>query len=181
MEAMTKRSTLGMGIMRGNTGALDLPREGVRGRESERAARPQVQPEIRSGAALKQRKSFGLSVFLGAGFYVVLAVLLMIVYSYVELTELSDSAVKYKAQIKSLKVEETRLINEHESRLSLTSVEEYAVTKLGMVKPEREQIVYLDLSGVDHAVVADNRERDEFGELLDGMYEKISSLLAYLN
>ncbi len=69
------------------------------------------------------------------------------------LTELNSKIVKAQTQLSELRSENTRLDMQLNSKVSLDKVEEYAVNNLGMVKRDRYQIVYFDLSEGNRAVI----------------------------
>jgi hypothetical protein len=82
-----------------------------------------------------------------------MTVLLFIVYSYMELSQLNSACQSGAAELLALQKEENILSRRAEANLSLGEVEAYAIGELGMVKPARDQIVYISFPGEDHAEV----------------------------
>lgn len=101
----------------------------------------------------------------------------MLIMGRAQLTEKSDQLAKLDKQLTIAQSENTRLNMELNSRVSLDSVETYARDVLGMSKQERYQIEYVDLSGGNKLVLADNQKEKGFFETLS---EKINGFLEYL-
>lgn len=72
------------------------------------------------------------------------------------LNELHGDIVKAQNSLSELQSEHTRLTMMLNSKVSLEKVEEYAVYTLGMVKRDRYQIVYFDLSEGNRVVTPAN-------------------------
>ena len=72
--------------------------------------------------------------------------------------ELDREILSLNAQITAAESENVRLNMEIDSVISLKNVEEYAITNLGMVKMEGNQIEYIDLSGEDKIVLSGNKK-----------------------
>ncbi|MDR3206908.1 MAG: cell division protein FtsL [Oscillospiraceae bacterium] len=94
-----------------------------------------------------------LSLWTVLAFMTAMALMFFIVYSYMRLTELSTEAKGLSSQIAALKKEEAILVLQKNSMIDLKEVERIATDELGMVKPNRAQVIYIDLSGRDHAEV----------------------------
>ncbi len=84
--------------------------------------------------------------------------LLMVVYSYVQLYEATDRAGELSKQLASTQSETAKLRSTYESRIDLAAIEARA-RELGMTQPSLRQTVYLNIAGADHAEVlqVDNR------------------------
>ena len=89
-----------------------------------------------------------VALFIGA-----MTVLLFIVYSYMELSQLSNAGQQAAIELQTLKREEGVLSRRVEASVSLSEVEAYAIGELGMVKPSRDQIVYISAAAKDHGEV----------------------------
>lgn len=128
----------------------------------DRPARPRTAPqvrregEIRTRARVREQQS--VSVFAVAGFAAATMLCILVLFSYVRLTELSDSVISLRSQLSVLKAEEASLLAKYESTFDLASIEEAALAG-GMRKPQSSQIYYLDLSGPDKAVVYDAEKK----------------------
>ncbi|MDR0324562.1 MAG: hypothetical protein LBI19_00520 [Oscillospiraceae bacterium] len=89
-----------------------------------------------------------VALFAGA-----MAVLLFIVYSYMQLSQLSNANQNAAKELQLLRREEGVLNRRAEASVSLSEVEAYAVGELGMVKPTREQIIYIGAVAQDRAEI----------------------------
>lgn len=114
-------------------------------------------PRVRKHTRAVARTSMKLRLSTVALFAAAITVLLFIVYSYMELTEVSSRNKQLSNQINKLEAEEYKLRNQFESIYSMTELENYAINELGMVRPGPEQIIYIDLAGEDEAVVIDQK------------------------
>lgn|GEM_PF-3433532 len=79
---------------------------------------------------------------------------LFIVYTYMQLSELSKEGNRLQRDLSAIRQENTQLRAQAEKVLNLSELAR-AAEALGMVLPEQEDIVYLDLSGSDHAIVTE--------------------------
>jgi hypothetical protein len=68
-----------------------------------------------------------------------------------ELSQLSRANQRASAELQTLRREEGNLSRRAEAGVSLSEVEAYAVGQLGMVKPSREQIIYIGTVSQDRA------------------------------
>lgn len=147
------------------TSALPLERPVIRPRLPRETARPaprtvtaprervQARPVTRTGARVAERPAMKLSFRTVALFICAMALLLFIVYSYMELSQLNRAYLQNAKFLQDLKKDESELTRKVEAGVSLSEVEAYAVGELGMVKPSRDQIVYINLAGEDHAEI----------------------------
>ncbi len=115
-----------------------------------------------------------VSVFAGAAFVTLMVLLLMVVYSYMQLNEITTANSRMRSQIASLETEEGKLVTAMEQRISLKELEERAL-ELGMVKPEGDQVQWFDLSGEDHAVVVENEKGwlEKLGDAISSIFGSI--------
>ncbi len=74
----------------------------------------------------------------------------------IQLTVVTDEAVKLETQLAELELAQNRLLIDYESVFNRTEIEEYATTVLGMQRPREEQITYLNTSVPDKAVVLEH-------------------------
>lgn len=139
-----------------------------------------VREKVQRKAAAKRASSARVSLFTFASFVMAMGLLLMIVYSYVQLSELSESAAGLEKQLQTLKNEEAVMISDYEERVSLKEVEDIAVNRLGMVKPEQDQVKYLDLSGGDHSVVLPKSHGGQ-SVFLTGIVHALGGLVNFIN
>ena len=86
-------------------------------------------------------------------FIIAISVMLVVVYSTMEVSRINSEYHAAAQELQRLKVEEGILVRKAEASLSLSDVEAYAIGELGMVKPLREQFVYIGSPAYDHAEV----------------------------
>ena len=123
-------------------------------RNLKRAKRPEPQTTPAPKAAARRRTWAmpRVSAFMVASFVTFLGITLMIVYSYMQINELTTEGSRLKSQLSTLQTEEAKLNTAMEQRISLKELEEQALA-MGMIKPEGESVSWFDLSGEDHAEV----------------------------
>lgn len=97
--------------------------------------------------ALQTAKVLAVSVLL-------LTMLSTLLYGRFKVDELDREIANINAEITAAQSENVRLNMKIDSVISLKNVEDYAQTKLGMVKMENHQIEYIDLSGEDKVVLS---------------------------
>lgn len=93
---------------------------------------------------------------LRAGVIAIVALLILgsLIYSRVMLTNYQSELADQKAALKTEQSENVRLQMQFNSLMSMDKIEEYAQTKLGMVKRESYQIRYFDMSEDDNTETA---------------------------
>ena len=110
----------------------------------------------------------------------VFAVLVAIVFSYMQLAQLTNQNDKLKKEIATLESQENAMSAKREQLYNLTFVEDYAKNTLGMVKLDKSQIVYLELSGGDVMELAAAPEGRSSG-FWQSIVRSFSAVLEYLN
>ncbi len=119
-------------------------------RETPVQKKPQTAAQIRSesvASALRAVKLFFVSAVLVLLFGSVL-------FSKISLVTLERDAEEWATKIREAKSENTRLVMQLNSAVSLDKVDEYAVSVLGMHKLERYQIHYFGNTDGDEVVLA---------------------------
>ena len=93
---------------------------------------------------------------LRAGIIAIVALLILgsLIYSRVMLTNYQSELADQKAALKTEQRENVRLQMQFNSLMSMDKIEEYAQTKLGMVKRENYQVRYFDMSEDDNTETA---------------------------
>lgn len=158
-----------------NTGAFAYERF-----SSTAAPQQTQQPAIE---ALPQRKPRARAVPYGKYSVVmacVFAVLLAIVFSYMQLSALTNQNDKLKTRIATLQSEENALSAKKEQLYNLTYVEQYAKDVLGMVKLDKSQIVYMELAGGDRMEVTQT-SAGHGSAFWKNIVRSFSAVLEYLN
>lgn len=106
-------------------------------------------PKKTRPAAKHQFPAFEMLAFFGA-----LAICAAIIFSYMQVTTLTDQKTALQKRITELKGEQTALKARQERLLSLSNIEEKAKNDLQMSKFDRSQIEYVSLNNDDEIVVS---------------------------
>ncbi|MEG0979106.1 MAG: hypothetical protein RR911_07210 [Oscillospiraceae bacterium] len=91
----------------------------------------------------------------------------MVIFSRVQLDEISRDITKTQSQLNVLQSENTRLEMQLNAMVSLNKVDDYAQNVLGMVKQEGYQIEYVDLEGSDQVLVSGGKTVTDNQKKLD--------------
>lgn len=89
---------------------------------------------------------------------VLLSFIGLLIYSRIQLDQVSRQIEKEQSQLSVMESENTRLNMKLDSVTSLDKVEDYAVNTLGMVKQNEYQVEYVNLKGADKVVLSGGKE-----------------------
>lgn len=117
-----------------------------------------VSPEIEKSDAAASRKASAIAALVALIFLLTLG---SIVYSGVCLADRKYELNELKNELEAVQSENVILQVQFNSLMSKDKVEDYAITKLGMVKKESYQISYFDMTGEDTAVSEAAVEKSE--------------------
>ncbi len=109
------------------------------------------------------------------------AMLLCVLYSNSRFAELTLEADSMRAQLDELKSEGNALNAKREQKYNLAYVEQMAVTKLGMVKQDKNQIIYLSISNPDKVMVASAEDIENGTGIVSGIVKSFNAVVEYLN
>ncbi len=107
----------------------------------------QIQQEA-NVASVKAVKIFAIAV-------AILLFMSMAIFSRVQLDEINREISSVENKMELAESDTIRLNNELNAMVSIDNVEDFAANKLGMVKVQDYQVVYVDLSTSDQVVIAD--------------------------
>ncbi len=93
-----------------------------------------------------------LAPFAAVGLAVVVFLLAMVVYSYVQLYETTNRTGELRQELASAEADMNKLRSAYESKINLDEIEARA-KELGMSQPTAKQTVYLNVAGADRAEV----------------------------
>ena len=99
--------------------------------------------------------------------------LFLLLFSYVQLTTISQQVVELRSEMTALQSEEAKLRTAYELSYDLSSIEETMTASGAMVRPQNGQVVYVDLSEPDTVTFFN---QDEAVAGLDGMFESVKSI-----
>jgi len=116
----------------------------------------------------KRRKRNPLKLTVGFLFSaVVVAVVGMIIYSQVQLTELNQKISEAQETLENSQSEYTQMQMNVDAKYTTSIIEEYAQDKLGMTKANSSQKEFVDLSSGDKAKVIEKEDKSIFDTIVD--------------
>ena len=136
-------------------------------REEVLRPRPMVRPRERAVVRprVRVREAGLVSPFAVVGFLAVGVFAVLLLFSYVQLTTISQQVVELRSEMTALQSEEAKLRTAYELSYDLSSG--------AMVRPQNGQVVYVDLSEPDTVTFFN---QDEAVAGLDGMFESVKSI-----
>lgn len=147
--------------------------EAPRRREAEKE-----QTKTKEKPLVRQRQAVSpLSV---AGVTAVIALAVLVLMSYIQLTVLSADTVSLQKELAALETEHVALTAQYEQMFDLTTVKETAEAA-GMGKPSASQICYIDLSEGDSAVVYQRKDPSVLSRLLTSLDHGIYAVVEYFD
>ncbi len=98
---------------------------------------------------------------------VVVAVVGMIIYSQVQLTELNQKISEAQETLENSQSEYTQMQMNVDAKYTTSIIEEYAQDKLGMTKANISQKEFVDLSSGDKAKIVEKEDKSIFDTIVD--------------
>ena len=133
--------------------------------------------EIKTASGQKKKPKIKASpAKLIASCMLVVAISLAFIYSQTQLTVLSAGISDANKQLQELQNDQTRLEIQIEKKMNSQNLEEYAVSQLGLTKPQQYQIKYVKLRDSNTIQAAEKTEKG----LLDKIKEAIANFMEYL-
>ena len=105
--------------------------------------------------------------------------MILVIFGYVQLFEASSRVSRLESRLQSLQEEQLLLQSKYEGKIDLAAIEQRA-SELGLRKPSQEQIVYVNLSGIDRAEIYQEEKTSVLAEFVSAMEQSVSGLIAYL-
>ena len=138
--------------------------------------RPMVRPKERVVARPKVhvREAGRVAPFAVVGFLAIGVFAVLLLYSYVNLTVISQQVVDLKSEMTELRSEEAKLRAQYELAYDLDTIESTLTADNSMVKPQNGQVIYVDLSEPDTVTYF---EEENAATGLDGAVEGIQSII----
>lgn len=156
--------------------SYDLSKFDRRVSAKEKAEKARTAAKAKSRTRVKSGIS-GFSVFCGV---VVFCMLIALLYSYVNLTEVSDINMKRQNELESLREDVQMLEISKNQRMGALQIRDWATTRLGMSKIDKSQITYVTTSGGDRFEIGDNKPK-ETSKLIAGLAKGFSTVIEYIN
>lgn len=98
---------------------------------------------------------------------IVVAVVGMIIYSQVQLTELNQKISEAQETLENSQSEYTQMQMNVDAKYTTSIIEEYAQDKLGMTKANSSQKEFVDLSSGDKAKIVEKEDKSIFDTIVD--------------
>lgn len=136
--------------------------------------RPRERVRTRTRTRVQVREQESVSIFAVTGFLAIAAIAVVVLLSYIQLYQVNSESVTLRSQLTELKTEEAKLSAQYERTFDLKAIEESLLSSGTMVKPKSNQVIYLDLSEPDNAVVYDQLET---GSGVKGFLERIQQMM----
>lgn len=137
-------------------------------------------PRVRRVSKVQVREKQKLSPIAVLGFLAVVAVAVLVLFSYVQLTEISADVVSLRQQLTELETQNVTLTAQYQQMYDLSTVKE-AAEAAGMSKPSASQIYYIDLSDGDSAVVYQKPDSGILSRLLTSLNHGIYTVVEYFD
>ena len=110
----------------------------------------------------------------------IMALALLVLMSYVQLTRLSTDTVKLQAQLQELESDNVNLTAQYQRMFDMASVKE-AAEAAGMSKPSGTQMSRLDLSAGDSAVAYQQKKPGLLSRILSSLHGGVYAVVEYFD
>ncbi len=147
--------------------------------EPERGEKVRKKVRIRVKAKEKVSTSFGVPALGIIGSIVVAAVAVLVLLSYVELTELSANRSDLESQLSSLNEQNAKLTIQYESTFNLSDIEDYAINVLGMSRLTDGDTTIITMDKYDHAEILN--EDDSSSGFWDFVTDTVDTILEFFS
>ncbi len=148
----------------------DTVREAIRHENEAKGMKPR---------AVSLPKRISLSAVLYCLAFTALALVLL--FSYLDLTVLTDQVADKQAELMELQSRESILRTEYDKRLDLSSIEEYAVNNLSMVKLERSQLEYIEIKAPEMITMISPNENEKLSYYFANLTKSFNAVLKNLD
>lgn len=152
-----------------------LVREQVERERAESRARAKSRAKVKGRVKTKPVVS-GFGVF---SCVIVFTMLLALLFSYVNLSEASDVSRKKDIELEKLREENRLLEINYNQRVGALNIRDYAVTRLGMSKIDKTQIIYVETPNADVFEVPEEK-KEETG-VIAGLANGFSRVIEFIN
>ncbi|MDL2288630.1 hypothetical protein LJC32_04540 [Oscillospiraceae bacterium OttesenSCG-928-F05] len=146
--------------------------------EEQATARKEAKTRAKAAAAAKAQP-VRISPFAVLSYLAVTVLLVWIVFSYMSLNELSVETANLKRELTALQEEAVTLSVQYDQRMDLRAVEVRAA-QLGMVRPASDQVIYMDLSQPDYAIMR-SESTDGASDFLGGLRGIAAAVVSFFS
>lgn len=146
--------------------------------EYRRAREAEEQRRRRVAEKPRHRERQHVSPLLLFGFAALAAMLVSLLMSYTQLTDLSAEVVRKQNELADLKEQHVVLLTKYEKTFDLSTIKE-AAEAAGMAKPSASQVYYVDLSEPDNVVIYRHEETNVLTRVFTAVGQNFGSLVEY--
>lgn len=111
-------------------------------------------------AAMKKAQKIEKIILVALSVAAVFFASVVLVYRYVLITELNLEANNLKSQYSALVSENESIQNKIDSAVDLKKLQEIATSRLGMVKPQADQIIHIENSNESYGEKVEKKEKE---------------------
>lgn len=137
-------------------------------------------PEEHYESHKKVKAKAAVAPFSIFGLMVTACMLILVIFGYVQLYEATENVSSLKSQLSDLRQEQVVLESLYEGGIDLDYIEAQAGL-MGFSVPEREQIVYLNLTGTDRAEIYTVHKDNMFTRVVKAIESSAAGLVEYLS
>ena len=139
-------------------------------------------PEERPRPVRRQRvkAKTAVSPFAALGLVAAALMLVMVIFSYVQLYEATSEVGRLQEELAALQEEQQALTSQYEGQIDLAAIETRA-RELGMVQPTSIETVYLNLTSADRAEVLGEQSPGFLASVFRALRGAVESLVSYLS
>lgn len=137
-------------------------------------------PRVHQRQAVVLRKPQAVSIPAVISVMGILAVSVLLLLSYVELTTLSAGTVALREELEALEAQNVLLTAAHEQMFDMAAVKE-AAAAAGMARPTGSQVCYLDMSSEDSVEVYAAQSPSLLQRVLSSLHHGVYAVVEYFH
>ena len=138
---------------------------------------PEERPYTRPEKRVKVKAAIAPTSVLGM--MVAACMLILVIFGYVQMYEATQRVSNLKSELARLQQEQVVLDSLYEGSVDMDLVEEQAMA-MGYSMPEKDQVVYLDLTGTDKAEIYEVKNDNIFHRVIKAVESSVAGLVEYL-
>ncbi len=159
--------------------AYDFSRFDTRVSVREQINKSNAKTKAKGKSAAKVKPA--VSAFAVFSFFACIGLVLLTLFSYVQLTELSDTAMTLQNELETLREENQLLSIENDQKFSAERIKEEAVERLGMQKLDKSQITYLDMGSGNRVEIPQDTQVMRDSDFVAGIVSGFRWIVEYIN
>jgi len=127
----------------------------------------------------KKKNNINIKIKIIIGILVIFVMFIIAMYRYTLITELNYNLVNLNSQYEKIKNQNSIYRIKIEQETDLPRIKEIAEQKLNMQKPNKHQIIYVNIQKKDFTKVSNNNISEEVANknLFVGAYEKMTNFI----